>query len=1217
MFNPSRRLRVLSTTAASTLAGTLVGVALISAVPAPAHGQGIVQGAKNAVSNVVGNVFSNSGDVRQERIVLNQEAEIQDAGTAVDSGTPFNIMVDGVPIFGDVNTAAAEDDQRTMDVALDAMDIHVQVDIEDLDRAANVEAIRRSVGENVGAVQFFTYWNYGAFIKDAEIRIFSANKSVDGTPREVVKVIPGKATTWQSTKAHGRDLTYVLRLYGEDGKFDETEPKLLKVDKSQRSTGDEVSVAKEALAAYGKNRLTTKNIDIHGGAVTVHGKMIPEGHRIFVMGIPVPVSDTGGFVIKEILPPGNHNVVIAALDPNDRGLEFQRNLSIPANNWFYVAMGDLTVGAGTSSGPTELTGFKEADKAEVDVVGRAAFFLRGKIQGKYLLTAMLDTTEDDLGNLAKKFTSKDPNGVLNRIDPDKHYPIYGDDATTEDLTAGQGNIFVKLERGESHVMWGSYKTQIVGADLAQIRRSLYGAQLRYNSQSQTSFGEKRYQVEGFAAQPDSLPQTDVFRGTGGSVYFLNRQDIQSAGEEVRIEVRDQTTGTVLQSRKLVANEDYDIDYIQGRIILFAPLAGTADDGFIVSNSNLDGHPQFLVARYEYTPALNDVDGMSFGGRAQAWVGDILRVGGTAHYEDVNSVKESLVEVDALVRLNAGTYIKGEFAQSNAVADYSTSSSDGGYDTIVTGNNTGTSTKANAYRLEAGVDLGEVGGLTGATANAYVQKREAGFSSEGQDTTDEVMDMGVQATIPVGDFVNIRGQFNVNDNQTTGISKQTAKADAEFNFGDRFNAGVGVGYTTDSTGEDRLDVGGKLGIKADDYEAYVFGQTTVSKGASRSRNSRIGVGGKAKITDRLSIGGEVSTGDGGLGGKASAEYQISDRTSTYLAYEVASRTNTGTGTGGGGTYADDLGTLTFGGRSRYTDALTVYGEERIKHGDRGVNALTHAYGIEYVPSDAWTFGANFEVGSVMDTAGNDVKRTAVSGTLGYKTDGFNIGGGLEARLDKDETAGTERTTYLARAKAGLTFNPNWRMQAKLNVVMSQANGNFKDGDFIEGSVGFAYRPTKNDNLNALFSYRGYYDLPSSQQVTSTGANANYKQRSHIVSADVIYQMTKNLSIGAKYGLKFGETTSSRNTDDWQASTVQLGVLRADWHVVRDWDATVEVRALHQSQIGSTRVGALATIYRHFGKNLKVGVGYNFSDISDDLTNLNAGSQGVFINAVTKF
>jgi hypothetical protein len=46
----------------------------------------------------------------------------------------------------------------------------------------------------------------------------------------------------------------------------------------------------------------------------------------------------------------------------------------------------------------------------------------------------------------------------------------------------------------------------------------------------------------------------------------------------------------------------------------------------------------------------------------------------------------------------------------------------------------------------------------------------------------------------------------------------------------------------------------------------------------------------------------------------------------------------------------------------------------------------------------------------------------------------------------------------------------------------------------------------------------------------------------------------------------------------------------------------------------RSGALVTVYRYFGKNFKVGVGYNFTDFSDDLTDLSYDHHGLFFNLV---
>ena len=50
---------------------------------------------------------------------------------------------------------------------------------------------------------------------------------------------------------------------------------------------------------------------------------------------------------------------------------------------------------------------------------------------------------------------------------------------------------------------------------------------------------------------------------------------------------------------------------------------------------------------------------------------------------------------------------------------------------------------------------------------------------------------------------------------------------------------------------------------------------------------------------------------------------------------------------------------------------------------------------------------------------------------------------------------------------------------------------------------------------------------------------------------------------------------------------------------------------------SRSGVLVGLYRQLGSHVKVGVGYNFSDFSDDLTQLDYKYQGLFINFVGKF
>ena len=53
-------------------------------------------------------------------------------------------------------------------------------------------------------------------------------------------------------------------------------------------------------------------------------------------------------------------------------------------------------------------------------------------------------------------------------------------------------------------------------------------------------------------------------------------------------------------------------------------------------------------------------------------------------------------------------------------------------------------------------------------------------------------------------------------------------------------------------------------------------------------------------------------------------------------------------------------------------------------------------------------------------------------------------------------------------------------------------------------------------------------------------------------------------------------------------------------------------LDMSDIDESRSGALVAISRYVGDNLKVGLGYNFTDFSENLTDLSFDHHGIFLN-----
>ena len=190
-----------------------------------------------------------------------------------------------------------------------------------------------------------------------------------------------------------------------------------------------------------------------------------------------------------------------------------------------------------------------------------------------------------------------------------------------------------------------------------------------------------------------------------------------------------------------------------------------------------------------------------------------------------------------------------------------------------------------------------------------------------------------------------------------------------------------------------------------------------------------------------------------------------------------------------------------------------------------------------------------------------------------------------------------------------------MLAALDAVVSDATDSSIGGNYVEASVGYAYRPVLNDRLNALARYVYLYDAPGPDQVNIDGEIGGPSQQSHILSVDATYDLTEMVSIGGKYGLRFGQWQPEEG-GNWESSNAQLAVLRADLHVVRKWDVLLEGRCLWESASQSANWGAVAALYRQINDNFDVGVGYNFGHYSDDLTDLTANDQGFFINAVGK-
>ena len=1074
------------------------------------------------------------------------------------------------------------------------------------------------------SVIFQTYWNYDAFIERAEVRIFAADQSVREDSLLILPVTTGKAFLPVIDNLPG-DLKYVLRVYDANGRFDETQAKPLTLidGPSQKSAA---TLEGEKHSGYGIDRTAVRNINIKGGSVTVFGRNIPETATVTLLDRDVQIDSEGQFAVQKILPFGDHSINVIVGEKGQQSTIFERDIHLNGTEFFYVAMGDLTLGSQNSDGPADFLAASDEDFEDVYLNGRGAMYLKGRVNGDYLVAGAIDTGEDRLEDIFRNLDDKDPRQLLRRLDEDRFYPVYGDESTLFEDAPTQGRFYLRVEKDDSHVMWGNFATQITDTEFAHLDRGLYGGIADYNSQKTTEFGDRVTKITGFAADPGTLPSREEFRGTGGSVYFLERQDISIGSERLRVEIRDKVSGLVLETRDLRPQEDYDVDYIQGRILLSGPLQSTSLDGQIVRDGALSGNDVFLVVRYEYTPSLSDVGGYTKGGRATHWLGNTLRIGATAQNEQTGAADQTLFGVDALLRRSDGTYLKAEFAETEGPAFGQSNSTDGGF----TFDNLATQGQANltaeAYRFEGVVDLAEVSGLIG-QLQAYFDHQDDGFSGSNRLVAGEVERWGGAISADFSDATSLSLQYDEVVSQLRGSTK-AAYGDMAHDFTDKVTLSLGVrhddlqimssGINPGVEGT-RTDASGQIDFKPGDrITLHAFGQATLDRDQTRFRNNRVGIGGDFKLNDRLSLNGELSEGDGGLGAGAQATLTRSDNSELYLGYALsADRADTSfvTQTQPLANY----GTLTLGAKTRYSDSLSVYGEERIGHG-QNQSSLTHVYGLTFDPSEIWSFGSSIENGQIQDDANGAFDRTAFSLSVARSTEGLRLASNLEGRFEEGIISGTDRdrTTWLMRNTASFDAGENWELLGRFNFAHSESDqSDFLNADFVEGVVGTAYRPIYNDKLNALLKYTYFEDLAPRAQISAGGTTTLPRQRSNIFSADAIYDLNKKLSVGAKYGFRRGEVALERTPDDFIRSDAHIGVVRFDYHVVKAWDILAEGRILSSTLADDERYGALLGVYRHIGDNAKIGVGYNFSKFSDDLRSFENDSDGFFVNLVGKF
>ncbi len=1111
-------------------------------------------------------------------------------------------------------------------------------------------------GRILKPVQFQGYTNYSSFMSRIEVRIYRGDDDDLVTPLAVLHMPLAGVTKveWNGALPAGLNLRagdtlkYVTRAYSADGNFDETIAQSLQLqtpkdyergaqqtrDQAQKALGLSLDTAQAQMlklqsTVFGQNALRLQNIRIYGSRVRIYGRDVPRDYTMKINGEDFPIDQKRKFVAEFLEPIGTHSYTVSMKPPSAPAVEKTLDVNVTGKYSFLVAMADATVSKNSSSGSVSSEASTESSKDNFVSDGRLAFYSKTKIDGKYLITAQADTTDRDVHQIFNGFFKADsnPQDIFRNLDPNLFYPTLGDDSTTYRDVDTQGRFYLRVDWDQNQALWGNYATGFTNTQYAQYNRDLYGAALSWRSHDATQLGDAKTQVKVFGSQAQSVAGHNEFLGTGGSLYYMHQTDILPGSEVVTVQVRDHTTGRIMSNTTMSRGSDYEIDNLQGRIILTKPLAQITRNGItsITRDAPLGGYDQILLVDYEYTPVGLNTSNVTGGINGKQWFGEHLAVGGTYVNEGRDSGDYTLEGANVTLQQGNGTYLKVEKTHSQSAVAPILYSDNGGF-SFLQKNPTIGPQSGNAEAVEARANFHELGLTQNEwTVGAWWRNVDPGFSAVSFDTGSQIREYGANFLGYVTKNFSLYGQYSYAENNGEVLKQNQLTAQW------RFDEVSQIGFELRQLSETNLagtTVNPMLAAVSYDYrwspslDLYTIGQYTVNDDhGAYPKNNLATVGAKYLFASRSSVGAELSDGSRGHGALINADYQLTTDHDLYSTYRYTTDS----------TAPDPLfnpdqqAGWTIGQRWRLSNQVNVYNESQYLKDPTLQNAsgLANTFGMDFYPAVGWNLGFTLQEGR-LDAVDGSVSRHAYSVSGGRTDERTDWVSKLEYRQD---TGAEQRNQWATTNRLLYKINEDWRLAVNANYANTTDDIDTAYGARLaEINTGFAFRPHDNTRWALFGRYTYLYDLASPGQVsgniptvnnpqgfvnTLDTSSDNYDQRTQVVSLEGIYRLDDRWEVASKVADRWGDYRTGRATGAWLSSRADFVSGQLRYHLIAKWDALVEYRWLGV-QDGGDQKGFLAGIDREVGQNFKIGIGYNFTNFSDDLTHVKYDNKGWFLN-----
>lgn len=709
---------------------------------------------------------------------------------------------------------------------------------------------------------------------------------------------------------------------------------------------------------------------------------------------------------------------------------------------------------------------------------RAAMFLKGKVQGKYLLTLGYDSDKEKKERLFRD------------IQPDQFYPIYGDSSLKSFDAQSTSRLYVRVDDGKSFTLYGDYTTQQQADEarkLGQYNRSLNGIKSHYEE------GNVRGNV--FASRDSSrqVVKEVPARGISGPYEFNTTLFIENS-EKVEILVRDRDQPSVILSATPQTRfSDYEIETLTGRILFKAPIPSV--------DANLN--PISIRVTYEV-----DQGGEQFwvaGIDGQVKLNEKVEVGGSYVKDSNPQDNQDLASANVTYKLNQETKVMAEVARINK-------------DSTGAGNGERIELKHESKNLQA---------------NVFAGKTDVGFDNPASILNKGRSEAGAKIAYKLTDKDTIKGEYLRSEDVSNSGNRQGAQVSAEHQFDNNVRVELGLRNVNESRLPADASTAGLTPLQTTSARIKLTGPVPMLDQATAYGEYEQDVGDADKRV--AALGGEYAFKNGG---RLYARHEFISSLGNRYALNGTQQNNT-TVVGLDMDYMKDSHVFSeyrinnalnardaqaaVGLRNmwRLSDGLNLHAGFERTHSFSGTNtsesmALTSA--IEYTNNPLWKGSARLEYR-------NSASSNTIFSSLGaaYKlNDEWTFLGknALEFIMNKDapDTLRDRLQLGLAyRDAATNVWNGLLRAEQRIETEDKPALGFATDRyiTIISGHVN--YQPSKK------LIYSGHY---AGKWVSDKSSGLDSQSNLHLLSGRMTYDISKKWDIGANASTLFSGDMRSR-------------------------------------------------------------------------------------------